>query len=154
MSSRLHLRRTLHWGDWPRDDFTLPENRADLQRHWDEFERREGYAYTVLMPDRSTCVGCVYLVPVPGGADDLAMLAYWVIEPELAYNLDAHLFESLLAWFERDWPFRRVAISTHAENERGHAIARAAGRGTDSAGFEIVAQARREETLFVWTRPE
>ena len=49
MSSREHLTRTLHRGDWPHPDFTVEENRVDLQRHWDEFNRREAYAYTVYL---------------------------------------------------------------------------------------------------------
>ena len=28
-----HLRRTLQWGDWPRADFALAENREDFDRH-------------------------------------------------------------------------------------------------------------------------
>jgi len=59
MSSKSTLR---DWsgGTWPRDDFTLDENRADLQQHWEEFESGEAYAYTILNPDETRCEGCFY----------------------------------------------------------------------------------------------
>jgi RimJ/RimL family protein N-acetyltransferase len=127
MGSREHLQRTLHWGDWPSADFTLEENRSDLEDHWKEFEAREGYAFTVLAPDRSRCLGCVYLVPA--GRNDRtsrgAQLAYWVIEEQLSEDLDRHLLEQVLAWIEQDWLFDTVAIPLHVENERGAEIARA-----------------------------
>ena len=84
MSSREHLRATLNWGEWPRADMTLEENRADLQRHWEEFLRREAYAYTVLSPDGTRCLGCVYINPpdedaaAPEEDGRAATLAYWV----------------------------------------------------------------------------
>jgi RimJ/RimL family protein N-acetyltransferase len=147
MSSREHLRRTLHWGEWPRADFTLEENRADLERHWKEFEAREAYAYTVLAPDRSRCVGCVYLRPLGHAAPaelPATGLAYWVVEPEIASDLDVHLLESLLAWFQRDWPLETVAVAVHAENERGARIASRLGLVEDPAR-----RRRPGERLFV-----
>lgn len=123
MGSRGHLRDTLQWGDWPREDFTVEENRDDLERHWLEFEQREAFAYTVLTPDRSTCVGCVYLVPTPSGDPASAALAYWVIESELDSELDEHLLESMLDWFDRAWPFERVLLPTHPDNQRGLELA-------------------------------
>lgn len=143
MESREHLRRTLRWGDWPRADFTLEENRGDLERHWREFEDREGYAYTVLAPDRSRCLGCVYLVPPRDGAGRDAMLAYWVSEPALATDLDAHLLGSVLAWIERDWPFERVAIPNHPDNARGARI-----------GAEAGLTAAEDGSVLVWRRSE
>ncbi|QDU69013.1 GNAT family N-acetyltransferase [Engelhardtia mirabilis] len=152
MGSREHLQRTLGWGDWPREDFTVAENRVDLERHWAEFEAREGYAYTVLSPDRSKCLGCIYLVALPVPADDVAALAYWVIEPELATDLDRHLLESLTAWFERDWPLRRVCLIESAANPRGRALARELGFGPDDGEFGAMTDAGGGDHLLVWTR--
>jgi RimJ/RimL family protein N-acetyltransferase len=123
MGSREHLLRTLHWGDWPRADFTVQENRKDLERHWSEFERHEAYAYTVMSPDRERVVGCIYLnpdKPKTGSVDDRrAKLAWWVIESELSTELDRHLLESVLAWIQRDFPIDTVAFPVHRENARG-----------------------------------
>jgi RimJ/RimL family protein N-acetyltransferase len=152
MGSREHLQRTLHWGDWPRPDFTLAENRDDLARHWQEFVDREAYAYTVLSPDGSRCVGCVYLEALPGGGPDDAAMAYWVIEPELATDLDRHLLEALGRWFEDAWPWKRVVLQNHRENARGHDVASALGWSADDGALALPAQDRPAQTLFVWER--
>lgn len=135
MSSREHLQRTLHWGSWPRVDFTLAENRDDLERHWKEFEAREAYAFTVLAADRARCVGCVYVQPIstkirtPGEAVDenAARLSYWVIESELENDLDGALLQSVTQWLERAWTFSVVYLPLHSENVRGIAHARKLG---------------------------
>jgi len=154
MGSREHLQRTLGWGDWPRVDFTLEENLADLERHWQEFVDREGYAYTVLSPDRSRCLGCVYLVPLPGTADDVAALAFWVIEPELATDLDRHLLESLTRWFDEQWSFRRVVLAENENNVRGRELAGELGFEPSDSEFEALARMRPDNALQVWTRAE
>ena len=144
MSSRPHLRSTLHWGDWPRDDFKLEQNRRDLERHAREFASREAFAYTVLAPDRARCLGCVYIDPSRDGAS--ARLEFWVIEPDLATDLDEHLLRELLAWIGRDWPFERVEIPMHRENARGIGLAR--GLGLRESEDPRAPQRR----TFVWLR--
>lgn len=152
MGSREHLRSTLHWGSWPREDFTVEENREDLQRHGDEFEAREAYAYTVLAPDRSRCVGCVYMNPAADDHPRTISLAYWVIASELENDLDEHLLASVLEWIERDWPFDEVLVPVHAENARGHGIARARGLA-DAAELHPELQARMtSHALYAWVR--
>ncbi|RKY18191.1 MAG: hypothetical protein DRQ55_13965, partial [Planctomycetota bacterium] len=131
MGSREHLQRTLRWGSWPPDGFTLEENRGDLQKHWREFEQRVGFAYTVLTPDRQRCLGCIYLTPIAPGdfENNRALLAYWVIEDELATDLDRHLLDEVMTWLERDWPFEVVGLLVHDDNARGAVLAR--GRGLE-----------------------
>ncbi|MBA3844913.1 MAG: N-acetyltransferase, partial [Actinobacteria bacterium] len=49
-------------GSWPRE-MTIDENRADLQRHADDFCNRTGFTYTVLDPVSRDVLGCVYIYP-------------------------------------------------------------------------------------------
>jgi len=148
MSSREHLQATLHWGSWPAADDTVEQDRADLTRHMDEFVSGKGYAYTVLTPDRSRCVGCIYLDP---GLEEFpstgptAALAYWVVADELDSDLDRELLQSVLQWIETDWPFVSVAVPLRVENERGCAIAR-------DLGLEELPEVRNEHRQFVWHR--
>ena len=51
-------------GSWPRE-MTPDENRADLQRHADDFRNRRGFTYTVLDPSNRDVIGCVYIYPLP-----------------------------------------------------------------------------------------
>ena len=126
MSSREHLRSSLNWGDWPRADFKLEENRKDLIRHWTEFERREAYAYTVLSPDRSRCLGCVYLNPAKENPRH-AVLAFWVVEDQLAHDLDRHLLTTLVAWTQAHWPLDAIAVPNRTEYPRGAELLTASG---------------------------
>ena len=51
-------------GSWPRQ-MTRDENRADRQRHADDFRNRKGFTYTVLDPTSRDVIGCVYIYPLP-----------------------------------------------------------------------------------------
>jgi hypothetical protein len=59
-----HIHATPAWQDsnWPRE-MTPHENRADLQRHADDFRNRTGFTYTVLDPASRDVIGCVYIYP-------------------------------------------------------------------------------------------
>lgn len=123
MSCRTRLRAELQWGDWPPDDFTLERNRSDLRRHHDEFIREEAFAYTVLSPERTRCLGCIYLercVEVQG-----AQLAFWVIDDAL--DLETVLVNEVLQWVHRVWPINRVLLPIRPTNSRGLSIARSCG---------------------------
>jgi|GEM_PF-1781890 len=125
MSSIEHLQGSLHWG-WPTEDFELEQNVGDMERHWAEFGDGVAYAYTVLAPDRSRCIGCVYVNAVED-RPRAARVAYWVTADVLDARLDEHLLGELTAWFERDWPLDEVAFPTHRGYPRGFEVAFAAG---------------------------
>jgi RimJ/RimL family protein N-acetyltransferase len=145
MSSIDHLRATLRWGNWPSPDFQLEQNEKDLQRHWDEFGTGVAYAYTVLAPDRSRCLGCVYVNPDESDPR-AASVAYWVTADMLASGFDRHLVEELLTWFERDWPLDRVVFPTHVANARGVLIAEELGLVAPAAEGEA------ERLAYTWKR--
>ncbi len=92
---------------WPREGFTLAENLADLERHQQEFLDREAFAYTVVSPDESRVLGCVYINPEDSESAD-ARVRMWVRESEYEKGLDPVLFEAVKAWIEAEWPFRAV----------------------------------------------
>lgn len=130
-SSREHLQRTLRWGDWPSPDMTVEQNAQDLERHAAEYVAREAYAYTVLTPDGARCVGCVYLNPA--GSDEApadprhARMAFWVVEDELASDLDEHLVRTVLTWIDGRWPLDEVRITVQRDDARTAAVLGAAG---------------------------
>src|SRR4051812_23172532 len=47
---------------WP-VGLTLEDDLIDLAWHHREFTVRSSFAYTVMAPDESSCLGCVYLYP-------------------------------------------------------------------------------------------
>ena len=104
-SSLEHIHATPGWEEssWPRD-MTLEENRADLQRHADDFENRSGFTYTVLEPGGDV-VGCVYIYPAPADPHD-AQVTSWVRASRA--ELDAPLWQAVSDWLATAWPFERV----------------------------------------------
>jgi len=102
-------------GDWPTAALTLAEDRVDLAEHEREFEARIGFAYTVVSPDETECLGCVYFYP-PGhrgaataGAD--VDVSFWVTQAAYDNGLYPVLFDAIEGWLDAAWPFRKVAYS-------------------------------------------
>jgi hypothetical protein len=105
-SSMEHIHATPGWEDsrWPHE-MTLDENRADLQRHADDFRNGTGFTYTVLDPASRDVIGCVYIYPMRDGGGD-AQVRSWVRASHA--QLDVPLWRAVGEWLASDWPFRRV----------------------------------------------
>ena len=113
-SSMEHIRSTPGWDDsrWPRA-MTLDENRADMERHANDFRSRTGFTYTVLDARSRDVIGCVYIYPDDGEQHD-ARVRSWVraSRPEL----DVQLWRGVTAWLADDWPLERVAYAERAHS--------------------------------------
>ncbi len=105
-SSMEHIAGTtgFPWGSWPRA-MTPDNDRADLQRHADDFRNRTGFTYTVLDPRDRDVIGCVYIYPLRD-SDDTASVRSWVRKSHA--NLDAQLWRAVTEWLESDWPITAV----------------------------------------------
>src|SRR3954469_1414754 len=62
MESKEFLRR---WeqSSWPTDDFTVDANRDDMVKLERRHAAGESFAYTVMSPTETQCLGCVYVQP-------------------------------------------------------------------------------------------
>ena len=111
-SSMEHIAETpgFHDGSWPRE-MTRDENRADLQRHADDFRNRKGFTYTVLGGVRREVIGCVYIYPLPE-RDYAASVLYWVRKSHA--HLDTPLWRAVTGWLESAWPFATVQHARRA----------------------------------------
>jgi len=106
MSSKSHLQQV--WRTkWP-EGLTLEQNLIDLGWHQKEFQRRTSFAYTVVEPDESRVLGCVYIYPTRKPGFD-AEVYFWARASELASGLETELGDVLKRWIEDDWPFEQVA---------------------------------------------
>jgi hypothetical protein len=90
---------------------TADENRADLQRHADDFRNRRGFTYTVLDPATRAVIGCVYIYPLPDGDHDARALS-WVRATHA--ELDVPLWRAVSDWLAAEWPFRSVEYAPRA----------------------------------------
>ncbi len=84
---------------------TLEQNLVDLGWHQKEFQLRRSFAYTVVRPDESQVIGCVYLYPSDEADAEVRM---WVRREAWEEGLDPLLEEMLRAWVEDRWPFEHL----------------------------------------------
>ena len=98
----------------PRPPFvpTVPLNLVDLGWHQKEFELRRSFAYTVVAPDESEVIGCVYLYP---SETHDARVRLWVRRSAYEAGLDPVLEAAVREWVATRWPFTRV---TYEERDR------------------------------------
>lgn len=130
MASKEDLR--LRGGQWPRDGFTLAENLADLERHEQEFYARTSFTYTVMDPDETRCLGCVYLYPMRAilrrfPASEIAhstvpdftpYLTFWVRSDYLRPNGDKRLLAAIRTWLAQEWTFPQVLFMANTRQKR------------------------------------
>jgi hypothetical protein len=88
------------WG-WP-TEMTLEENLKDLEMHERHFGERYGFTYTVLSPDGSDVIGCLYIYGPKREGYDVDVRS-WVRADHA--DLDKPLHDAVLAWIATDWPF-------------------------------------------------
>ncbi|AKM79350.1 MAG: hypothetical protein UX85_C0002G0045 [Candidatus Beckwithbacteria bacterium GW2011_GWB1_47_15] len=93
---------------WPPKDLTFEQDLIDLGWHQKEFQTRSSFAYTVMSPDESQCLGCVYIFPSSRQEFD-ADVYMWVRKSEFDKGLDPILFKTVKDWIESKWPFKKVS---------------------------------------------
>ena len=99
--------KTIWGGKWPQG-LTLEQNLIDLGWHQKEFQTRRSFAYTVVKPDESRVLGCVYLEPTRKPGYD-AEVYLWARQSELASGLEQRLYAAVREWVASAWPFTSVA---------------------------------------------
>lgn len=100
MESRVRL-RAIFGEDWPKDDFTLEENRADLRKHQESFIRRKSFTYSILSANGDRILGCVYLVPRRLSE---ATVIFWIRDSALGTHPESLIRKELESWLKSDWP--------------------------------------------------
>ncbi len=76
---------------WPSKDLTFEQDLIDLGWHQKEFQIRSSFAYTVMNPGESQCLGCIYIFPSTKSGFD-AEVYMWVKKSAYARNSqDRHL---------------------------------------------------------------
>jgi len=81
---------------------TIQDNLRDLVRHAQDFERRIGFTYSVIVGE--DVVGCVYIYPSSQAQG--AIVRSWVREDKA--DLDQLVYRIVREWLESEWPFDHV----------------------------------------------
>ncbi|HEX5121211.1 MAG TPA: hypothetical protein VFW65_39000 [Pseudonocardiaceae bacterium] len=126
MDSREHL-RLWRQSTWPEDDFTVEANRKDVIELEERHAAHRAFTYTVLDPDGTRCLGCVYVFPTsatflskstvtPIGDDEWAdvdaVIFFWTRPSEMASGMDERLLAALRAWFTDEWKLAKTVYVT------------------------------------------
>lgn len=89
----------------PWSETSLRDNLVDLGWHEKEFALRRSFAYTVVVPDESAVLGCVYFYPSDEADVEVHM---WVRREAWEEGLDPVLEDAVRRWVAEQWPFARV----------------------------------------------
>jgi hypothetical protein len=111
MSSLEYLQQSEPFGpdhDWPTSALTRDQDLIDLGWHQKEFQNRTSFAYTVMSPDDTRCLGCVYLYPSTRQGHEVQIML-WVRASEVTSGLDQHLYDAVRSWIMEQWPFESPA---------------------------------------------
>jgi hypothetical protein len=109
-----HIRATPGFAgrSWPHE-MSLQDNLGDLERHAQDFANRRGFTYTVLAAESDEVIGCLYIYPPQnqrwdGGTEvqSVAAVMSWVRADRA--QLDRVLYDAVVAWLERAWPFGSI----------------------------------------------
>lgn len=113
-----HIRATPGFAgrSWPRE-MSVQDNLRDLERHAQDFADRRGFTYTVLSAESGDVIGCVYIYPPKGQTSDGstegqpgAAVRSWVRADR--GHLDRVLYDAVVAWLERAWPFGSIQYAS------------------------------------------
>jgi len=113
-------------GSWPRHGFTIEENLADLEAHEKGTSEKTEFTYTIMNPDETRCLGCIYINPLFKMLRRVlpvkdfesypfenyeAHVSFWMISECVQQNMDKRLIQSLKKWFAEKWAFSKVILA-------------------------------------------
>jgi len=110
--------------DWPVDGFTPEENLDDLQRHEQEHLDKKAFTYTIMNPEETFCLGCIYMNPLiqetvdliirqlPAKDEELfsASIRYWVRESHATKKFSSEILGKIIQWLNNEWYFNCVVF--------------------------------------------
>jgi hypothetical protein len=129
MESKEYLRPWEQTG-WPADDFTLEEDLKDVEMLEGRHAAHRAFTYTMMNPDETECLGCVYIMPpdarhyldahiTPVGDHQwqsyAALVSFWVRTSRLASGLDERLLGALRTWLVQDGNLGRHLFVTNEQ---------------------------------------
>ncbi len=99
------IRSSLQY-DWPPDDFSLEDNRYNMESTVEAFRQRKNFTFVVVSLDESTVLGNVYINRGLDGPD--AAIYMWVSQSSYNMGLASILEPAVRDWINTEWPFETV----------------------------------------------
>lgn len=102
-------------GDWPSEDLSLEDDRIDLSWHQREFEWGYSFAFTIMNPDETKCLGCIYFYPPGKGLKKMSELgdsevevSWWITQEMYNKGEYRNVSNDIRNWVETEWPFKKI----------------------------------------------
>jgi len=122
--SSSRMLRAWSQSEWPIDGFTIEENLADLQRHEREHREKSAFTFTIMNPEETLCLGCIYLSPLSQEIADLGVcefsisegemfatsIAFWVRQTHATYAFSSKILDAIIQWLRSEWYFNCVVF--------------------------------------------
>lgn len=113
--SSIDIIKQTRGGSWPEETLTFEDDQIDLAWHQREFENRSSFAYTIVSPDGSECLGCLYLYQpgfrAPAEPGTQVDLSFWVTQTAYDQGLYPVVYKTLDSWLQSAWPFKKYTYS-------------------------------------------
>ena len=108
--SSIEIIKKTRGGNWPDPSLTFVDDQIDLAWHQREFENRTSFAYMIVNPENTECLGCFYIYP-PGFRSPLSKnasvdVSFWVSQAAYDKGLYRPVYKTLYKWLETAWPFK------------------------------------------------
>lgn len=94
---------------WPSKDLTFEQDLIDLGWHQKEFQTRSSFAYTVMNPDESQCLECMYIFPSTKSGFEVEVYL-WVRKSAYDQGLDQELYRAVKDWISQNGRSRKRLI--------------------------------------------
>ena len=117
MSSVESIQKT-RGGKWPTKELSFEDDVIDLGWHQREFENCSSFAYTVMNPEETKCLGCFYLYPmgfrtsiISKNVDCDVDVSWWVTQEMYDKDFYGELFRDIRVFLKKQWPFLKPYFS-------------------------------------------
>lgn len=113
--SSMDIIHTTRGGKWPTPDLTIEEDLIDLSWHQREFEFKTSFAFTVMNPEETECLGCIYFYPPRTSMSDAKSddgvevnISWWLTQKMYDTGIYDQFCRDIKEWVEKEWPFKNV----------------------------------------------
>ncbi len=115
---------------WPEDNFSVADNRADLEGLAERHAAHRAFTYAVMDPADSMSLGCVYVFPTDAKFlavaavtptrgdvwDEVdAVVYFWVRRSRMETGMDERLLAALRPWFANEWQLPTTVYVTNQQ---------------------------------------
>lgn len=101
------IHKTRGLNSWPTPKLTIEDDMIDLGWHQREFEFKNSFAFTIMNPDETECLGCMYFYQAKEPEYE-AEVSWWVTTKAYEEGLYDVISRDIKSWVKNEWPMKSV----------------------------------------------